>query len=86
MQSRIPDDAAGAYVFRLKFKLGLDEMCIRDSSVKSFQQREGFRNNFTLSGNEEEMSYYKIRLMAYKGGEMCIRDRWNTAAVFIPAA
>ncbi|HBN16436.1 MAG TPA: hypothetical protein DD422_00110, partial [Akkermansia sp.] len=36
-------------------------------SVKSFQQREGFRNNFTLSGNEEEMSYYKIRLMAYKG-------------------
>lgn len=37
-------------------------------SVKSFQQREGFRNNFTLSGNEEEMSYYKIRLMAYKGG------------------
>ena len=37
-------------------------------SVKSFQQREGFRNNFTLSGNEEEMSYYKIRLMAYKDG------------------
>ena len=37
-------------------------------SVKSFQQREGFRNDFTLSGNEEEMSYYKIRLMAYKGG------------------
>lgn len=25
VQSRIPDDAAGAYVFRLKFKLGLDE-------------------------------------------------------------
>lgn len=37
-------------------------------SVKSFQQREGFRNNFTLSGNEEEMSYYKIRLIAYKDG------------------
>ena len=37
-------------------------------SVKSFQQREGFRNNFALSGNEEEMSYYKIRLMAYKNG------------------
>ena len=36
--------------------------------MKSFQQREGFRNNFTLSGNEEEMSYYKIRLMAYKDG------------------
>ena len=36
-------------------------------SVKSFQQREGFRNNFTLSGNEEEMSY-KIRLIAYKDG------------------
>ncbi len=37
-------------------------------SVKSFQQREGSRNNFTLSGNEEEMSYYKIRLMAYRNG------------------
>ena len=37
-------------------------------SVKSFQQRDGFRNNFTLSGNEEEMSYYKIRLMAYRNG------------------
>lgn len=38
------------------------------ASVKSFQQRDGFRNNFTLSGNEEEMSYYKIRLMAYRNG------------------
>lgn len=25
VQSRVPDDAAGAYIFRLEFKLGLDE-------------------------------------------------------------
>lgn len=35
-------------------------------ALKSFRQSEGYRNNFTLSGDEEEFSYYKIRLMAYK--------------------
>lgn len=34
--------------------------------IKNFYQKEGFRNNFALSGNEEEPSYYKIQLMAYK--------------------
>lgn len=37
-------------------------------SVKSFYQKEGFRNNFALSGNEDEFSYYKVRLMSYKNG------------------
>lgn len=37
-------------------------------SLKSFRQSEGYRNNFALSGDEEEFSYYKIRLMSYKSG------------------
>ena len=43
VQSRIPDDAAGAYVFRLKFKLGLDE----HQGVSSFfQQGKGGWQDF----------------------------------------
>ena len=37
-------------------------------SVKSFYQKDGFRNNFALSGNEEEFSFYTLRLMSYKNG------------------
>ena len=37
-------------------------------TLKSFRQSEGYRNNFTLSGDEDEFSYYKIRLMTYKNG------------------
>ncbi len=37
-------------------------------SVKSFYQKEGYRNNYALSGNEQEPCYYKVRLMAYKYG------------------
>lgn len=37
-------------------------------SVKSFYQKEGFRNNFALSGHEEDFSYYTVSLLAYKNG------------------
>ncbi len=37
-------------------------------SVKSFYQKDGYRNNFALSGHEDEPCYYKVRLMTWRYG------------------
>lgn len=36
--------------------------------IKSFSQKEGFRNNFAFSGNEEESAYFRVRLKKFKTG------------------
>lgn len=43
VQSRVPDDAAGAYVFRLEFKLGFDE---HQGIPPLFKQRKGGGQDF----------------------------------------
>ncbi len=37
-------------------------------SVKSFFQKDGYRNNFALSGHEDEPCYFKVRLMTWQYG------------------
>lgn len=50
------------------------------NSVKSFRQKDGFRNNFALSGNEDEFAYYKVRLMSYKSASTPGKPVFKAAA------
>ena len=61
MQSRIPDDAAGAYVFRLKFKLGLDE---HQGVSFFFQQGKGGWQDF-FQRDEGDVGNDQIHLFPY---------------------